>query len=87
MKSFEENMIELSFNEDIFSDFVFSSIDERDCLDVFIDEVICIDDECILDELLSNLVREIENVFAKFEKVRHFNTLVFFIDRYSEIKS
>ena len=80
-------MIELSSSEDMFSDFVFSSVDERDCLDVFIDEMICIDDEFILDELLSDFVRKIESVFAELEKICHFDTFVFFIDRYSEIKS
>ena len=80
-------MIELSFSEDMFSDLVFNSVDERDCLDVLIDEMICIDDEFILDELFFDLVREIESVFAELEEVRHFDTFVFFIDRYSEIKS
>ena len=80
-------MIELSFSEDMFFDLVFNSIDERDCLDVFIDEMICIDDEFILDELFSNLVREIESDFAEFERIRHFDTLVFFIDKYSEIRN
>ena len=80
-------MIELSFNENMFFDFVFNSIDERDCFDVFINEMICIDDEFILDELFSNFVKEIENVFAEFKKIRHFDTLVFFIDKYFEIKN
>ena len=79
-------MIELSFSENMFFDFVFSSIDERDCFDIFIDKTICIDDEFIFDELLSNFVKKIESVFAEFEKIRHFDILVFFIDKYFEIK-
>ena len=57
----------------MFFNFVFNSIDERDCFDVFIDEMICIDDKFIFDEF-SNFVKEIESVFAEFEKFRHFNT-------------
>ena len=87
MRSFEKNIFELSFSENMFSDFVFSSIDERDCFDVFIDEMICIDDKFILDELLSNLVRKIESVFAELEEIRHFDIFVFFIDKYFEIRS
>ena len=59
MRNFEKNNIDITFCENMFFDFVFNSIDENRCFDIFIDEMIDIDNEFVFDELFSNLVKKI----------------------------
>ena len=59
-KSFEKlKKIEITSRENMFSDFVFNSINKRRCFDILVNEMICVNNEFILDELLSNLVKRI----------------------------
>ena len=86
MKIFKKNDIDVTFCENMFFDFFFNSIDENCDFDIFVNEMIDIDNEFIFDELFSNFVKKIENVFIEFEKIRHFHIFVFFIDERIEIR-
>ena len=86
MKNFEKNDIHVTFCENMFFDFFFNSIDENCDFDIFVNEMIDIDNEFIFDELFSNFVKKIENVFIEFEKIRYFHMFVLFIDKRNEIR-
>ena len=81
MKIFEKCDIDFTFNENMFSNFVINSIDERRCFDIFVNEMIDIDYEFIFCELFSNFIKEIRNIFIEFRKIRHFDIFIFFENR------
>ena len=86
MKNFEKCDIDSTFNENMFFNFVFNSIDERRCFNIFVDEMIDIDNKFIFCELLSNFIKEIRNIFIEFRKVRHFDIFIFFENKQIEIE-